>query len=126
PENGGLLFTFSDVDSRFTRTGGFGHYGAADAFCSHLAVHRILHVTRRDDLTDLDVGHFHAPALGDFIEAGAEHGVDVFALGEHIVQRDTTDHGAQGRRGDTGGGGFKVAHLQNRLGRVDQFEVPQE
>ena len=73
----------------------FGHHRAADALGRHLAVHRFLHLAGRDDLADFDVGHLHAPALGDLVQPGAQHVVDVLAFGKHIIQEDAADDRAQ-------------------------------
>ena len=108
PQDGRLLLAVGHVDGGFARTGGFGHHRAADALGRHLAVHRLLHFARRDDLADLHVGHLDAPALGDFVQAGAQHGVDVLAFGEHIIQRDTADDRAQRGGGDTAAASSKL------------------
>ena len=121
-----MFCAFGAIDGGFLIAQGFRHQGAADAFGGHLAVHGILHVARRDDLADFHVGHFNAPALGHFVEAGAEQGVDVLALGKHVVQRDAADDRAQGGGGHAGRGLFKVADRDHAGGWVENFEVPQE
>ena len=80
----------------------------------------------RHDLADLDAGHLHAPALGDLVQLGAQHLVDLLALGQHVVQRDVADDRAQGGGGDALRGAGEVAHLEHAQARVDDLPVDQE
>ena len=92
------------------------------ALGAHLAVHRVLDVARRHDLADLDARDLHAPALGHLVELGAQDVVDLLALGQHVVQRDVADDGAQrGRRQRLGGAG-EVGDGGHRLLGSKTFE----
>ena len=93
-----LLVALGHVDRRLARALRLGDDRASVALGRHLAVHRLLDVARRHDLADLDVRDLHAPALGHLVELGAQDVVDLLALGQHVVERDVADDGAQRRR----------------------------
>ena len=74
---------------------------------------------RRDDLADLDRGDLAAPALGLLVELGAQHVVDLLALGEHVVEVDVADDGAQRRGGDALQSAREVGDVHDARKRVD-------
>ena len=68
-----------------------------------------------DDLADLHGGHLAAPALGLLVELGAQHLVDLVALGQHVVEQDVADDGAQRGRRDALERAREVGHVHDGL-----------
>ena len=95
-------------------TFGFRDYSASGPLCRHLTRHRVLNRRRRDDLPDLDVGDFHAPALGDLIEFRPKDLVHQRALREDIVEAHVTHNRTQGGRSDGLSGAGEVPDLDDR------------
>jgi hypothetical protein len=83
-------------------------------------------LARRHNLAEFHGGHFHAPALGGFVELVAQHLIDVLALGQHIVQHDVADHRAQRRGRDAQRGLSPVANLQHAFHRLHHLPVDQK
>ncbi len=50
----------------------------------------------------------------------------MLTLRQYIIERDAADDRAQRGRRNTCRSSFKVGYLQNRLGRLHHFEVPQK
>ncbi len=122
----GLLGALGDVDRRLTRALGLGDDGAPCPLGGQLAVHRVLDVARRGDLADLDGRDLAAPALGDLVELDAQDLVDLVALGQHVVEQDVADHGAEGGRRDVLEGALEVLDLDDAPVGVDDPPVDQE
>ena len=53
----------------------------------------------RVDGLDLDAGDADAPAAGDLVQLAAQHGVDLVAGGQRLLEAHPADHVAQGRGG---------------------------
>src|SRR5439155_1211002 len=108
------------------RAGILAGYGAAIPFRRHLAIHRILDLTRRDDLANLDGGNLYAPTLRHFVQLRAEHFVDLLALGEDVVEGDVADHRAQGRGRDALDRDVEVLRLEDRGARIEHPREDEE
>src|SRR5213594_621660 len=121
-----LLRAVGDENGRGLLAFGLGDHRASRALGGQLAVHRLLHVTRRRELLDLDVRHLHAPAMGDLVELHPEVLVDLLALGEDIVEKDVADDGAERRRRDALDGRPEILDVQERIPRFENLLVDQE
>jgi hypothetical protein len=71
-----------------------GEFHAAGTFRRHLPRHRVFDFLRRQNLANLDGGHFVASPFRDFVELGAQNGVNVLALRQHMAEHDIANHGA--------------------------------
>ncbi len=95
--------------------------GATCTLGGHLAAHGVLDVARRQDLANLDCVYLDAPSIGDIVEAGLHERVDLFALGEHIVEVHVADDGAQRRDRHAACGLPVVLHLED--GRLRVYDL---
>ncbi len=102
-EDGGLLGAFRAGDGRLLLALGLGDHRPPLALGLHLPGHGVGDVGRRLQVLDLDPRHLDAPGAGRLVDHGQQAGIDVLAVGQHLVQLHRADHGAQighGKLGD--------------------------
>src|SRR4249919_761351 len=102
---------------------GMDDLGAAQALGFGLARDRAHHGLVEVDALDLDVGDLDAPGIGLRIEDGADVVVELFALGQHLVQVVLPQHRAQRGLRELAGGFVEVFYVDDRLLRIDHAEV---
>ena len=113
-EDLGLLLAFGDGDGGDARPFGLNDGGSALSFCRHLAVHRSLNVARRGDLPNFHRGYLDSPAHRDLVELHPQGVVDLLTLGEHVVESDVADDGAERRDRHALHRADEVLHLDYR------------
>src|SRR5208337_5283576 len=86
----------------------------------------LLDVLRRPDLSDLDVCDLDSPAFRHFVQLGPEDGVDLFPLGEKLVQRYVADDRPESSRRYAYGRAYEVLDLYHALGGFHHLVVDQE
>jgi len=86
------------------------------------AGHGPLHLLGDLDVLDLHDAHIHAPRLGQVLDDVAQVGVQGLTMRQNGVEVDPSEHAAQCRLGDLGGGDGVVLHLHDRLDRVNDVE----
>ncbi len=69
-------------------------------------------------MLDLDVRHLDPPGIGLGVQHLLDIGVELFPLGQQLIQLVLAEHRAQRGLGQLTGGGEKILHLDNRFLRV--------
>ena len=97
--------------------------GAALAFGLRLPRHRPLQRLRQRHVLDLHPVDMHTPGDGGTVDHQFQAAVELFAVGEQIVQLALADDRSQRGLGHLFDGEQIVLHLDHRLHRVDHPEI---
>ena len=97
--------------------------GAPRPFRFGLRRDRPNHALVEINVLDFDVGHLDAPCLGVLVEYFLNIGVELVALGKHVVQFVTAQYRAQRCLGQLTGGLDPVFHLNNGPFRVQHAKI---
>lgn len=108
----GLVFTFRGDDLRPALPFRFGLLG-----------HGPLHFLREIDLFYLDIGDLDPPWFGVSVDDLLQFLVDLFPLGEDVVEIGLAQHAAQRGLRKLGGGGEIVLYIYNGFLRLDHPEI---
>ena len=97
--------------------------GAPLALGLGLTGHGPLHALRQLDVLDLDDRDLDAPRLRLLVDDALQDLVDLVALGEQLVERVLTEHGAQGGLRDLARAHEVVLDRDDGRARIDDAEV---
>src|SRR6266478_3444503 len=97
--------------------------GAADAFGLGLAGDRSDHALVEIDALDLHGRHLDTPPLGLLVEHVLDVGIELVALGQHLVEVVLAEHPAQRGLRELAGGGEIVVDLNHRAIGIDDAEI---
>jgi hypothetical protein len=109
-----LLGTLRAVDGGLAVALGFGDQGTLGAVSGEQTGHRRLNVGLRRDLAYLDPFHLYTSARGLGRKLHLQPLVDGLALGQHLLDGDAADHGAEGRRCHVPHGSNVVVDVDDR------------
>jgi len=99
------------------------HLGAPLALCLCLTGNGADHVFIEVDMLDLDIGDLDAPGIGLGVENLLYVEVELFPLGEHIVQLVFAQYRTQGGLRQLAGGHQVILHLNDGFFRVHDPKV---
>ena len=107
-QHGGLLGAFGSGDGGLLLALGLGDHRPALAFGFHLPGHGVGDVGGGLQVLDLDPRDLHPPGAGGVVDHVQQAGVDLVALGQHLVQVHGADDGAQVGHHQLGDGAVQV------------------